>query len=251
MFGHADLKGDGLLPRTLCLTYDDGPGPGTAELGRYLRDEGVRATFFVLGRHAEDRRDLLADLHATGHLIGNHTYTHPGLVAFVLGGGDAADELLRTDALIRPFAGAGPVLFRPPYGNWREKVAPGDDRDQDVSVVAERLNRDGRLAGYVGPVNWDVCAEDWECWRQRLPAEEAARRYVAEVERVGRGIVLMHDDSEDPAIRPGVRTAEATKLMVPELKRRGFRFVGLDEVPSVREAVRRAGMREVRGAHDE
>src|SRR5207248_11794428 len=115
-------------------------------------------------------------------LIGNHTYSHPGLVAFVLGGGDAAADLLRTDALIRPFVDGRPVLFRPPYGNWREKEALDSDRDKDTSVVADRLNRGGRLADYLGPVNWDVCAEDWECWRQRLSAEEAAWRYVAEAE---------------------------------------------------------------------
>jgi peptidoglycan/xylan/chitin deacetylase (PgdA/CDA1 family) len=235
MFEHQDFKGRGLAPRTVCLTYDDGPGPHTLQLGRYLYEQGIPATFFVVGSHARGQEHVLHWLTAWGHRIGNHTWSHPGLVALARAGGDVVGELVRTDALIRPYVHGGVVFFRPPYGNWRERTADGQ-ADKPTSIVCDILNASGRFADYIGPVNWDIVAEDWECWRRGVPPEEAARRYLAQAEHVGRGIVLLHDSSEDPAQQPRNRTAQLTRLLVPLLKARGFRFVDLAQVPELRAA---------------
>jgi hypothetical protein len=69
-----------------------------------------------------------------------------------------------------------------------------------------------------------------------VPPEAAARRYVDEVDRVGWGMILMHDSSEDDVLRARNQTLLMTKRMVPELKRKGYRFVRLDEIPQVRTA---------------
>jgi peptidoglycan/xylan/chitin deacetylase (PgdA/CDA1 family) len=236
MFLHHDLKGDRLPHRTISLTYDDGPGADTLELGRYLFEEGIAATFFVVGSHAEGQLPVLAQLHRWGHQIGNHTYRHPGLVSLALSGGDVIGELQKTDALIRPYVCGTAVLFRPPYGNWRERT-PDGDADCATSVVADILNASGQFNDYVGPINWDIVAEDWACWREGVSPEECARRYLVETERVGGGIVLMHDSSEEEYVRRHNQTMRMTKLLVPQLKERGYRFVRLDEVPSVREAI--------------
>ncbi len=245
MFFDRDIKGDLLPRRTLCLTYDDGPGvppragsdgPDTRELGRYLHAEGIGATFFAVGLHAEGHGDLLRQLRQWGHLVGNHTWSHPGLVALALSGGDVVGEVERADAVLGE-NGREQIFLRAPYGNWRETEGPGG-RDKPVSLVAGLLNASGRFPSHVGPVNWDVCAEDWKCWQQGLSAKEAARRYLEQVEHRGRGIVLMHDSSEEAAVRPRNRTVQMTKLLVPVLKRRGYRFVRLDEVPQVRSAAR-------------
>jgi peptidoglycan/xylan/chitin deacetylase (PgdA/CDA1 family) len=248
VFFDDDIRADRLPQGTVCLTYDDGPGespgdgpgPHTRELGRYLRDQGIRGTFFVLGRHLQRHRDSVVALNEWGHLVGNHTYSHPGLVALAEAGGDVIAEVERTDALLRPIV-PGPVsYFRAPYGNWRQTVEPtaGVRRDRSHSIVAAQLNASGRLAHVVGPVNWDIVAEDWECWHLGIPPEEAARRYVEEVDRIGRGLILMHDSSEDDGLRPRNQTMLMTKSMVPELRRRGYRFVRLDEIPQVRSAAR-------------
>src|SRR5579883_730891 len=217
MFFDADIKGDRLPHKTLCLTYDDGPGatpgagpgPRTLDLGRALHRLGVRATFFAVGAHAVEHPGVLRQLSDWGHLVGNHTYSHPGLVKFTAGGGDPVDQLARTDAVIRD-AVAGPVtFFRAPYGNWRETEAPGGP-DKPTSLVAEALNRSRLARRYVGPVNWDVSGCDWEFWERRDPAEACAAAFLRQCERLGRGIVLMHDSSEDPAARAGNRTCEAT-----------------------------------------
>ncbi len=104
-------------------------------------------------------------------------------------------------------------------------------RDRADSIVADRLNASGRFPGVVGPVNWDIVAEDWECWQLGIPPDEAAHRYADEAERVGQGLILMHDSSEDADMRPRNQTYRMTRHLVPLLRRRGFRFVALDEVP--------------------
>src|SRR5438874_2503058 len=143
MFLHNDLKGNDLPPKTLCLTYDDGPGPGTLALGHYLFAEGIRATFFVIGQHAKEQPEVLARLSGWGHTIGNHTYSHPGLVAVAEEGGDVVGEIDRTDELIRKHA-KPPRFLRAPYGNWRQKE-PGTEEDQDMSIVADILNHAGQF----------------------------------------------------------------------------------------------------------
>lgn len=235
-----DLKGTDLPPGTLCLTYDDGPGPRTRELARFLFAEGIRAAFFVIGSVAEKEPGLLRQMADWGHVIGNHTWSHPGLVTLARGGGDVAAEVARCDAVIRPFV-RGPLLLRPPYGSWRDKSRPDGPEDAPTSVVAERLRQSGRFADYAGPVKWDIVAEDWECWRRGVDVDEAARRHLEAIERAGRGIVLLHDSSEDEALRERNRTAEMTMRLVPALKARGFRFVGVEEAPQVRAACAAAG----------
>jgi peptidoglycan/xylan/chitin deacetylase (PgdA/CDA1 family) len=241
MFFHADIKGDALPHRTVCLTYDDGPGatvghgpgPRTAELAAYLSERGIAATFFVIGRHAERHRRILGRLRDGGHLIGNHTYSHPGLVSLALSGGDVIGEIARTDEIIGPYIDPDVRFFRAPYGNWRETDPSAGGADKPTSVVADILNGDRRLRPYVGPINWDISGEDYDFWRRRLTAEACARTYLERIRRAGRGIILMHDSSDDVEIRGWNRTYQATRLIVPALEAEGYRFVRLDAIPQV------------------
>ncbi|MFL5802529.1 MAG: polysaccharide deacetylase family protein [Roseiflexaceae bacterium] len=256
MFFDLDIKADRLPPKTVCLTYDDGPGetngpgpgPRTRALGCYLFEQGIPATFFVLGRHVAAYPGLPRELRAWGHLVGNHTYSHPGLVQLARAGGDVAGEIARTDALIRQ-AVASPVTFlRAPYGNWREKVSSASSIDKPTSIVADILNRSGRFSHYVGPINWDISSLDWEFWGRGDSAEQCAMACLERVERIGRGIILMHDSSEDAAIRANNRTAEATQLLVAALKARGYCFIRLDAIPQVRSATRVSALIQLRSA---
>jgi peptidoglycan/xylan/chitin deacetylase (PgdA/CDA1 family) len=110
--------------------------------------------------------------------------------------------------------------------------------------VAERLNGDCRLAHYIGPIKWHIVAEDWACWEQGIDPEEAARRQLEVTEHVGRGIVLMHDSSEDPRQRVRNRTMEMTRLLVPMLRQRGYRFAPIEEAPQVKAACELVGRNE-------
>jgi peptidoglycan/xylan/chitin deacetylase (PgdA/CDA1 family) len=239
MFFEYEILGDRLPHRVLCLTYDDGPGqtdgdprapgPRTAELGAYLRSQGVAATFFAVGKFASQPQHgaILAGLRAAGHLVGNHTFDHPSLPIFEARGGDVVAQLERTTRSLGAVLDGGPCFFRPPYGDWRLK-------GRAASNVAAKLNGSPLAACHVGPIGWDIDAGDVGFWRDGRSCEECAADYLEAVERVGRGIVLMHDSTADiDELRPRNQALGLARILIPELLRRGYRFVRLDQIPQV------------------
>ncbi|MFF0449867.1 polysaccharide deacetylase family protein [Streptomyces sp. NPDC004609] len=100
----------------VAITFDDGPTDTTAAYLKALRDAGrIRATFFVTGTLAQARPEGTRRIAAEGHQIGNHSYTHPNLVA--LDAPAAFAELRDTSRVIRAQTGRAPQLFRPPFGS--------------------------------------------------------------------------------------------------------------------------------------
>ena len=245
MFFDCDICGDRLPAKTICLTYDDGPGatagdgpgPQTREIGRYLFEQQIAAAFFVVGSHAVEHLELVKQLSSWGHVVGNHTYTHSGMVGLAQEGGDVVQEVLRTEEVLRSCAEAPVRFFRAPYGSWRE-VHRTPAGDAMRSPVAERLNEAPELAHYVGHIHWDICTCDYDFWNAGAPAEACAEFCLGEILRLQRGIVLLHDSSEDSCQRGRNRTREVTERIVPFLKSHGFRFVRIDEIPQVRSAMR-------------
>lgn len=224
-----DLTGSDLPPKTLCLTFDDGPGPDSAAIGTLLASLGIAATFFGIGRHARERPKVIAQLREQGHGVGNHTETHPTLVSFLRDGGDVVAEVEQAQAALGDPPGV--TLFRPPYGYWREegKVA---------SPVASALNASGRFSNLVGPIGWDIDARDWSFWQAGRPVEECGQAYLDAVEaRTAGGIVLLHDWGHSTEMQQGNRSLELVRWLVPRLLARGNRFVGLDALPAVRGAI--------------
>jgi peptidoglycan/xylan/chitin deacetylase (PgdA/CDA1 family) len=237
MFFDHDINGSDLPPKTLCLTYDDGPGRHTEEIGRFLFEHEIEATFFVMGRHAVEQPQTLRRLHAWGHLIGNHTYHHPGLVDLVKRGGDVAAELIQTDAVIREFLTDGLAFFRPPYGSWREPACDPLANRAAKSPVAAILNQIELCRHYVGPIKWDIVGEDWKFWEEDGALDACVQAHLEAIERKHSGIVLLHDSSEDPAVAARNKTYGLTRAIVPILKDEGYRFIRLDQVPQMRFAL--------------
>jgi peptidoglycan/xylan/chitin deacetylase (PgdA/CDA1 family) len=235
VFDRRPIVGTSLPLGTLCLTFDDGPGttpgtgpgPKTQRLAEYLADQEVPATFFVCGKHVAELPDVVGRVRALGHVVANHTQTHPDLAAALESGGDVVGEVAGTDALIREGA-SGRLFFRPPYGSWS-------------GGVADALNADAALAArYVGPINWDVDADDWACWRDGISPSVCAANYLGAVEGPRRGIVLMHDSTADnDTWKQANASFEMVQVLVPALQRRGYRFAAVDEVPDVRAAIAR------------
>jgi peptidoglycan/xylan/chitin deacetylase (PgdA/CDA1 family) len=219
-FTGPQLMGHGMAAGTVSLTFDDGPGPRTAELSRFLKNEGVQATFFVQGNNAAQYPEVIKQLQQDGHLIANHSYTHPRMTQ----SSDPVAEVRRTDELIKSYVDKGHFLFRAPYGDWSSRVATV-------------LNSAG-LTKYVGSVFWDIggerveradktlsAAADWACWSYGDSVEKCLGGYMNETRELNRGIVLMHDVHS--------RTIDMTKLMVKQLKQEGFDFIRTDDAPSV------------------
>jgi peptidoglycan/xylan/chitin deacetylase (PgdA/CDA1 family) len=230
MYQESDLKGTSLPDHTLCLTFDDGPdqtsgpgaGPRTAELAQYLHDQGIAATFFMVGKFASDLPDLMAQVESLGHLVGNHTYDHPNLADFGAEGGDVVAQVARADGLIRNWVDAPVVFFRAPYGAWTPDFAQILNANLTVSL------------SHVGPINWDIDAGDWECWKDGADPQSCMAKYLQAIDVPKRGIVLMHDCTADQeVVKQANRTLELIQLLVPELLQQGYRFARIDEVPDI------------------
>ena len=129
-------------PRELALTYDDGPNPAwTPRLLEILAEHNVRATFFMVGSFVKAERDLARRVFAAGHLIGNHTWSHPKLTA--ASDAKVLEELTRTNDILSDITGKPVRFFRPPFGARRPYVL--------------------KLARQLGliPVTWNAMTSDW------------------------------------------------------------------------------------------
>src|SRR5215471_10197554 len=96
--------------KQLALTYDDGPNaPHTLRLLEVLTRHNVRATFFLIGRYVTQRPDIVREVVQAGHIIGNHTFTHPLLI--FKSAKETHDELIRCRAAISDAVGEHSNLF--------------------------------------------------------------------------------------------------------------------------------------------
>lgn len=159
-------------PRTgaeVALTFDDGPHPvHTPTLLDALRELRIRATFFVLGRNAEAHPLIVRRMLDEGHEVGGHSYAHtePGVTS----AGQLAQEIVRTEALLRRL-GAQPVrLFRPPHGKITASKTVGSWLLRQTVVL---WNRDPKDFAMTAP-------GELAAWFQNAPLE-------------GGDIILLHD----------------------------------------------------------
>lgn len=180
--------------KKIALTFDDGPHPYyTEQLLDGLKERNVKATFFVLGKHAEQYPELVKRMSDEGHLIGNHTYSHVQLnkrnsEAF-------KEELKKTSELIEELTGQEVQYVRPPYGTWDKKFE-------------EELN--------MFPVLWNIDPLDWSS--SNVPG------IVKKVTSKARenSIILMHDEYKT--------TVTAALQVIDELQKQGYEFVTVDEL---------------------
>jgi len=222
MFFSTGLSGSDLPPRTVCLTFDDGPGRDSLELASWLHRRGVQATFFVVGKYAVANKDALRQMADMGHLIANHTFTHRSLSLCYAT--LAAKEILDTDTAIADLIPAPFALFRPPYLDW----SPG---------VAGMLNWSSACK-CTGPVMTDIDGRDWQFWRDGSDAASCAAAYIQLIGQIGRGIIIMHDSSIDDVIRRNSQTLSMAQHVVVWLQEHGYRMVRLDAIPQIRDAAK-------------
>ncbi len=120
------------------LTFDDGPNPATTPyLLELFEEEGVKATFFVIGNQVEKHEDLLLEISKHGHTIGNHTYSH--LFLPMLSRQKMETEILTTSQRIKDVTGQQPKLFRPPFGIVDKKSSSPAARARNENRLLERI----------------------------------------------------------------------------------------------------------------
>ena len=187
------LKVDG-RGRSMVLTFDDGPDPRyTPDILRILRDHDVRAMFFVCGEMAVQHEDLLREMADDGHVVGNHTWSHPLLTT--LSRARIHAEMGRTSEVIEKAYGEPPLWFRAPYGAWNRAAF-----------------RFGAELG-MEPLGWTVDTLDW-----RAPGAHT----IAERVEKGAGpgvVVLSHDAGGDRS-----QSVRALRHYLPELLDSGYRI---------------------------
>jgi len=214
------LNGSELPANTVSLTFDDGPGERTAELADFLAENGIKGTFFINGMKAPGRQQHIDRIVNRGHTLANHTQNHKQLTK--LAPAAIVGEVTETDTIIRAAQPNGPWLLRAPFGAWNGAVAR--------AVNASAMKK------YVGSIFWDqggaltsTAAADWACWNEQMAPEACGLLYLQEIRTKKRGVVLMHDIHN--------KTVDLVKFIVPVLKQEGFRFAGIDAVPSVVRAI--------------
>ncbi|MFH7599997.1 polysaccharide deacetylase family protein, partial [Streptomyces racemochromogenes] len=180
--------------RAMLLTFDDGPDPRyTPAILDTLRRYGVRAMFFVCGEMATDNRDLLRRMAAEGHVIGNHTWTHPQIPQ--LSRSALEWEIGRTSEVVEQAVGQPPLWFRAPYGAWnRAAFEIGADLGME-------------------PLAWTVDSLDW--------TEPGTTTIVSRIlDGAAPGvIVLNHDAGGDRS-----QSVRALEAYLPQLLARGYRM---------------------------
>jgi peptidoglycan/xylan/chitin deacetylase (PgdA/CDA1 family) len=162
--------------RDVLLTFDDGPHRRvTPQVLDRLREYGVRAVFFVVGRRIEQAPELLRRIVTEGHVIGNHSFRHERVQPLDFLG--YRRDLLRCQALIERHSGTRPRLFRPPFG----QLSPAS--------LAAPPSLGLRTVG------WSLDSDDWRC-KTAAGAQQAADSILQRL--MPRDIVLLHDDN--PAV---------------------------------------------------
>ncbi|MFB8244375.1 polysaccharide deacetylase family protein [Streptomyces sp. NPDC055952] len=178
--------------RTMVLTFDDGPDPRyTPHILDTLAEYDVRAMFFVCGEMAVDNKKLLARMSDEGHVVGNHTWSHPLLTRLTRR--QIRSEMERTSDVVADVCGERPEWFRAPYGAWNRAAF--------------------QLGAELGmePLAWTVDTLDWT-----TPGTPSI------VERVEKGaapgvVVLSHDAGGDRT-----QSVRALRRYLPELLDSGY-----------------------------
>ena len=200
----------------ISLTYDDGPGPGTLDLAKWLHSENICATFFVVG--ASDpgggymHYPLLDSLIYYGQRIGNHTLNHWDLKT--LSCPDRIYQIKQNQLSIDPLIQNNLCYFTPPWFSWSRSVS-------------ECILSDPELNHLRGPIGMTFDSEDY-LYRKYESATICANKFVHDSTNLKRfnrgdgGIIKMHDFNsyvdKDFAL-------EETKMIVNLLKSRGYVFV--------------------------
>jgi peptidoglycan/xylan/chitin deacetylase (PgdA/CDA1 family) len=196
VFGPSLWRGD-TTRRAIALTFDDGPSESTPQLLEILAHHKVPATFFQCGANVERLPSVAREVAAAGHVIGNHSHTHP-LFCF-RSPRFIEQDLRRAQQAIQSHTGVIPVWFRAPFGvRWFS-----------MRRAQQRLSLTG--------VMWTAIGHDW-----KRPAGAVVDRLAS---RVSNGAILCLHDGRELRVRPDIGvTIDAVRRLVPILLDHGYVF---------------------------
>ncbi|MDQ1168149.1 polysaccharide deacetylase family protein [Flavobacterium sp. SORGH_AS_0622] len=152
----------------IALTFDDGPSEFTLEVLALLKKYNVKATFFCIGKNIEKHPQILKQIIADGHLVGNHSYSHSKFFDFY-NAKQIAAEIKKTDALLEKYTSKKINFFRPPYG-----------------VTTPSIRRALNITGHK-VIGWNIRSLDGGTKNKELIFNRIIKRVSPG------GIVLLHD----------------------------------------------------------
>lgn len=176
----------------VALTFDDGPSVYTSRLLDILKENNVKATFFVLGKSAKVQKNTLLRTFQEGHQIGNHSWDHKDLKK--LGKESIEQQIYDTNDVIKSITGVSPHVMRPPYGSFN-------------STVTETAK--------MPIILWSLDPLDWKDRNSSLITERISKA-------TPKGIVLAHDIHKT--------TVESIPAVIKALKAKGYHLVTVNEL---------------------
>jgi peptidoglycan/xylan/chitin deacetylase (PgdA/CDA1 family) len=198
--------------RQIALTYDDGPNdPHTLRLLEVLARHSVHATFFLIGHYVRQHPEIVREIVQAGHVVGNHTVTHP-LLTFK-SETEIRLQLSECRAALHDAIGEPGNLFRPPFGGRRPTVL--------------RVARDLGLE----PVMWNVTGYDWSA----PPAAVIERKVSSQIR--GGDVILLHDGGHKQADADRSQTVIATDRLITRYQAEGYKFVTIPRMMAAESAL--------------
>jgi peptidoglycan-N-acetylglucosamine deacetylase len=199
------FTGFGRGSKQIALTYDDGPNdPHTLKLLEVLAKHDVHATFFMIGRYVRQRPDIVREVARAGHVIGNHTFTHPLLI--FESAAQTRAQLLECRSALQDAIGEHSKLFRPPFGGRRPATL-----------------RVARSLGFE-TVMWNVTGYDWNA----PLASEIEKKVIRQMR--GGDVILLHDGGHRAMGADRAQTVIATDNLIGRFKDQGYEFVTVGAV---------------------
>jgi peptidoglycan-N-acetylglucosamine deacetylase len=193
--------------RQIALTFDDGPNDlHTLRLLEVLARHGVHATFFLIGRYVRQRPEIAREIVKAGHVVGNHTFTHPPLI--FKSETEIRRQLSECRSALQDAIGEHSNLFRPPFGGRRPAVLR----------VARELGLE--------PVMWNVTGYDWNA----PPAEMIERKVARQIR--GGDVILLHDGGHKQMGADRSNSVTATDHLIARYKSEGYEFLAVPQMMS-------------------
>ena len=184
--------------KEIAISFDDGPAINyTPAILKLLKQENIKATFFCIGNRIAGNEEILKQIIAEGHIIGNHSYSHDTWFD-LFSSKKMLEELKLTDSEIIRVTGLQPKLFRPPYG-----------------VTNPNLSKAIIRGGYT-PVGWSVRSFDTV-----IKDELKLQNRINGAIQPG-AVFLFHDTMET--------TLKTLPVFIKEVKNRGYQVVPLDKL---------------------
>ncbi|MFY4775056.1 polysaccharide deacetylase family protein [Metabacillus sp. RGM 3146] len=192
-----------LSPRYICLTFDDGPSAYTTDILDILKKYEIRATFFIVGSAAEKFPDIVRRIHAEGHVIGNHTWSHPNITH--LSNEELQQEIHSTSDQIKEIINISPDLFRPPFGEINHH-ASAEIKEMGMTTVL-----------------YNVSSRDWV---QDMDSNSLYWHVILMLKR--HNIILLHDGDQFGS-GPRDNTVSALPSIIEYLLENDYSFVTVPE----------------------